>query len=166
MIRRFITRPFLLSTRGFNMIVNKEGLQTIIDKSFQQFLCYSCVLEYDSFNHMIMNSPDNHPVNISLGCYKDPCRWLISFDNSNDIEKSKPHLRRYLLTVEYMIDAVLSYESCYSLTKDIKRNQLYHFRQLTRIVERVGNGQTNSYLISERTENDGIGIHKIYGPDF
>ncbi|MGL5509962.1 MAG: hypothetical protein ACRDB1_10120, partial [Microcoleaceae cyanobacterium] len=97
-------------------------------------------------------------VNISPGSYHDPCQWLICLDDEPQ-DPSHPYMREYVLYIQYRIDETLSYESCYSLIKDIMRNQLYHFRPYTRIVESLPDGKTNFYLVSEGNTGDEIGIH-------
>lgn len=95
-------------------------------------------------------------VNISPGLYYDPCQWLIML---NDQDPERPHLRDYILYIQYRIDATLIYETCVNLIKDIKRNQLYHFSLFSRIVESLADGRTNFYLVRERQPEDEIGIY-------
>lgn len=142
------------------MLTDKqEGLQSIIDKSFQLFLSLSKVLEKDDLQETLFQAQiDEAFVNISPGIYSDPCQWLISLDNEKP-DPSRPYMREYILYVQYRIDETLTYESCYSLIKDIMRNQLYYFRPYTRIVESLPDGKTNFYLVREGNPGDDIGIH-------
>lgn len=139
------------------MISKKEGLQAIIDKSFQLFLSLSKVLEKDDLQETLFQAQDDEAVvNISPGLYVDPCQWLLELDEDQDPEK--PFMREYSLYIQYRIDANLSYESGYNLIRDIKRNQLYYYQAWTRIAEKLPSGEENYYLVREGNADE-IGIH-------
>lgn len=137
----------------------QEGLQAIVDKSFQLFLSLSKVLEKDDLQETLFQAQiDEAFVNISPGIYSDPCQWLLSLDDEPQ-DPSRPYMKEYILYICYPIDGTLSYESCYNLIKDIQRNQLYYFSPYTRIVESLPDGKTNFYLVREGKPEDDVGIH-------
>ena len=140
------------------LLDRQEGLQEIIDKSFKLFLQFSNILKSDDLHIALLDAQDDEAVvNISPGIYTDPCQWLLELDEDQDPEK--PFMREYTFFIQYKIDANLSYESCYNLIRDIKRNQLYHYQVWTRISEKLSSGDYNYYLVREGQKGDPIGIH-------